>query len=180
MGDLMTILSKNYDRRYINNQKNLDQICKSQSRTQIQKQREFPLVKAVNTQEKTLTPLVDPQCNLKPNSGQIDKMNFITDPVMVSKMVQYRKLEVRKQIEIFKFNVELFKNLCVHFQMVHLGVSKYTIEEVADLNKMREKTKEYMERFITEKGHYLLKCKMNYIFLEKQLGIILAGGQSSP
>jgi hypothetical protein len=111
--------------------------------------------------------------NIKINN--INDIYFIDDITFVYKIIQYRKLEITKQLSIIKYTLELFNYLVVC--SLRLTEKKQTNpetqisdDEIDVLNQNKVGVRKILEDLLENNGHNLLIKKLNkYICLEKTL-----------
>lgn len=113
-------------------------------------------------------PVKEITCNINPTDKPVSDINFIMDEPTVFKIIEYRKLEIIKKLEIFKLNIVLFSNLCMH---IKVAIQKGYEKEFLDLLiQKKEIVGSYIQNFMLDSNqNYLLKCKNDIIFLEEQL-----------
>jgi hypothetical protein len=161
MSSLLSILSSIYDEKFNTNEAELLQ-CNNPST------KSYTELLPVKKKEWKEEPIKEIPCNTEPIDKFVSDVNFIMDEQTVLKLIEYRKLEIIKKLQIFKLNIALFSNLCMHIKLAIKrnypgGKKLYLI-----LNK--ETVKSYIENFMLDTNqNYLLKCKKDIIFLENQL-----------
>jgi hypothetical protein len=101
------------------------------------------------------------------NITSIHKMNFIQDINLVTNIVKYRKLEIKKQIRIISLAIQVYKYVLIKIKCVgfKLELNK------DDLLKDRRKCVEIFNSAIFENPYFLQDTLCRYIDLENKLKI---------
>lgn len=119
-----------------------------------------------NAKVKKLPEVLEEKCDV--NSNTFMDFDFMEEQTITDKIIEFRKLEIQKQIEIFKFNIELYQNLCVHIKVLQ---SRSTMliqkEKLTILIKLKNEARDYLIRFLLSTD-FLLPCLKNYILLEEK------------
>lgn len=165
MSNLLSILSSIYDTNFNKNEMEMEQ-CNVQSNKSLSTR--YTAAIPIEKKEWKEEPLKEITCNIDPIDKKVSDINFIMDEATVLKIIEYRKLEIIKKLEIFKLNIVLFSNLCMHIKVA--GQKQYDQQTLELLKQKKEIIETYIKNFMLEPNkNYLLKCKQDIIFLENQL-----------
>ena len=80
--------------------------------------------------------LIVKNSDITPSINNISEMNFIKDINLVNKIIRFRKLEIRREILIFNYGIEVYKNLLVKYKFYKCGNPDYTSENDRNLQKI--------------------------------------------
>jgi len=111
------------------------------------------------------------------NIKKIHDMNFIQDINMVTNIVTYRKLEIKKQIRIVSLAIQVYKYVLVKIKcfnyfkgytskQLNLNTQNLDIE---DLKRDKQKCIDIFDRFIFTNEYFLQDTLCRYIQLEEKL-----------
>jgi hypothetical protein len=107
----------------------------------------------------------------------INDIIFIEDLEFIHKIIEYRKLEIRKQIVIIKYTLELFYYITICLLRLEdkaEEVKSINPQEIQILRTNKNKLKEIFINFSHNNGDkFLLKKLYKYICLDKNFDIIL-------
>jgi hypothetical protein len=165
MSNLLSILSSIYDTKFNTNETELSEYPTPSTKSLSTRYTEsLPVDKKEYKEE----PVKEITCNIHRIDKTVSEINFIMDEPTVLKIIEYRKLEIVKKLEIFKLNIVLFSNLCIHIKLARQ--KKYAEKSLHDLLEKKQTIERYIRNFILNPNrNYLLKCKEDIVFLEEQL-----------
>ena len=111
------------------------------------------------------------------NVTKIHKMNFIQDINMVTNIVKYRKLEIKKQIRIISLSIEVYKYVLIkikcfdYFTSNNNNTLKLNMEgfNMEELEKDRKKCIEIFNQSVFNNAYFLQDTLCRYIVLEEKL-----------
>ena len=105
------------------------------------------------------------------NIKSIHEMNFIQDINLVTNIVKYRKLEIKKQIRIISLAIQVYKYVLIKIKCEDFFSNEYKIElNKADLLKDRQKCVEILQTAVLNDNSYFLQDTLcRYIELEDKL-----------
>jgi hypothetical protein len=161
---LLSKLSSIYDIPFNENEKENNKICESSKNISM----ENILLQKKNYLEQ---PIQIP-CNQTHNNTSITDINFITDISTVKKIIEYRTLEIKKKIELFKRIICLYQYFCILIQYNKKQFNSNK-DDIKPAQKLKEQAKELIKKFIKEDYDLLTKSKSDIIFLQEQLKIKL-------
>jgi hypothetical protein len=111
------------------------------------------------------------------NITNINDIIFIEDLLFIYKIIEYRKLEIRKQIVIIKYTLELFYYLTIcllRLEDKQKNLPSIDNNEINILKKNKINVKTILNNFIENNGKkFLLKKLYKYICLDRNFDIIL-------
>jgi hypothetical protein len=111
------------------------------------------------------------------NVTKIHKMNFIQDINMVTNIVKYRKLEIKKQIRIISLSIEVYKYVLIkikcfdYFTSNNNNTLKLNMEgfNMEELEKDRRKCIDIFKKTVFNNAYFLQDTLCRYIVLEEKL-----------
>jgi len=102
-----------------------------------------------------------------PSIKNVSEMNFIKDINLVNKIIRFRKLEIRREILIFNYGIEVYKNLLVKYKFYKWGNPGSTTENDANLQKIIDdlnKCEQYLNNIIYN-SNYIKTTLYRYVTL---------------
>ena len=99
------------------------------------------------------------------NIKSIHEMNFIQDINLVTNIVKYRKLEIKKQIRIISLSIEVYKYVLIQIKCVDFKLEL----NKEKLLKDRQKCVEIFDSAIFKNSYFLQDTLCRYIELEDKL-----------
>jgi hypothetical protein len=113
----------------------------------------------------------------------IDELNFIQDINLVDKIVQYRKLEIKKQIRIINRVIEFYKNIltkinCYNYYSNEINENNLQNNillnivhklNIVQLNTYKQKCINIFNDFIFNNANFLKNTLCRYVDLETSL-----------
>ena len=112
---------------------------------------------------------------LTPNNKlkTIDDINFTHDIVFIYKIIEFRKLEIKKKIALFKYNLELYYFLIIYLipqRELRAGQVGLTQDQLRELETNKNTIKNIID-YYTHNNLIFIKNYKKYLFLEEQLDI---------
>jgi hypothetical protein len=112
---------------------------------------------------------------LTPNNKlkTIDDINFTHDIVFIYKIIEFRKLEIKKKIALFKYNLELYYFLVIYLipqRELGQGQVGLTQAQRGELETNKNTIKNIID-YYTHNNLIFIKNYKKYLFLEEQLDI---------
>jgi hypothetical protein len=112
---------------------------------------------------------------LTPNNKlkTIDDINFTHDIVFIYKIIEFRKLEIKKKIALFKYNLELYYFLIIYLipqRELRAGQVGLTQDQLRELETNKNTIKNIID-YYTHNNLIFVKNYKKYLFLEEQLDI---------
>ena len=110
-------------------------------------------------------------CDINLPIINITDLNFIQDINLVEKIVTYRKLEIKKQIIIINYTIEVYKNILIKIKCYEYNDAKklVNIHKIEDLKTSKETCIDILNKFILQNSNYLQTTLFRYVDLEESL-----------
>ena len=104
------------------------------------------------------------------NIKNIHEMNFIQDIKLVTNIVKYRKLEIKKQIRIICLAIEVYKYILIKIKFFDMLSNNLNLQlNIDDLFKDRKKCVDIFNTAIFKNSYFLQDTLCRYIELEDKL-----------
>jgi hypothetical protein len=111
--------------------------------------------------------LIVKNSDISPSIKNVSEMNFIKDINLVNKIIRFRKLEIRREILIFNYGIEVYKNLLVKYKFYKWGNPGSTRENDPNLQKIIDdliKCERYLNNII-HNSNYIKTTLYRYVTL---------------
>ena len=174
--NIITQLLSNYNKKYDENDEILNKIYEEKSNKDFnEKYNELiTCCHGKNSFKYKLNESEDLDINIgvpnnKDDCDIICNLNFIQDKTFVKKIMQYRELEIKKQLMVTKYNIELYNYVCAGLLELKYKKSignKIDQQELDELVELKSELQEYVIKYIIFNQPYIINstiCKFDFL-----------------